>query len=66
MVALGIFDAKKREDICPSTHSMQVPNVERTEYVVSNYINYQSNLHSSHLSQTYFCFDGFISNILFK
>jgi len=34
MVALDIFDGKKYEDICPSTHNMQVPNVQRKEYLV--------------------------------
>merc|ERR1712099_201462 len=32
MVALDIFDGKKLEDICPSTHNMECPMVKRTEY----------------------------------
>lgn len=32
MVALDIFDGKKYEDICPSTHNMNVPIVARKQY----------------------------------
>nr|CAB3241968.1 eukaryotic translation initiation factor 5A [Phallusia mammillata] len=32
MVAIDIFDGKKYEDICPSTHNMSVPHVNRKEY----------------------------------
>jgi len=34
MVGLDIFTGKKYDDICPSTHNMQVPNVTRKELEV--------------------------------
>ena len=36
-MGIDIFTGKKHDDLCPSTHNMEVPIVERKDYTVTTY-----------------------------
>jgi translation initiation factor 5A len=39
LVAIDIFTAKKLEELCPSTHNMDVPVVKRQDYEVRHLVD---------------------------
>jgi translation initiation factor 5A len=61
LVAIDIFTGKKLEELCPSTHNMDVPNVTRKEYQLVKF-SQEYHLHSLiFVTQLDVSDDGFLS-----
>merc|ERR1712137_1030729 len=64
LVGIDIFNGKKLEDICPSTHNMDVPVVKREDYtlvdIIEGYLTLMSD--NGDLREDLKCPDGDIGN----
>ncbi len=62
LVAIDIFNNRKLEELCPSTHNMDVPNVSRKEYqLVSDHPQLEEGRVFAHDNQLDISDDGFLS-----
>jgi len=61
LVAIDIFTSKKLEDLCPSTHNMNVPNVRRQEYQLVSAQEHGPLASTNNMLQLDVTDDGFLS-----